>query len=332
MKSQTHSDLVDRALALAEGGAVAAAYRLLEHAHAAGDGLAAATLAHWRLSGQIIRRDLALARELYGSAAAAGVDACAPIHIAMLASGAGGTERKWGEALALLQSRAAVDSWASRQCQLLKAMPLTQSGDPVLAPTPVSADSPAGIDTFDAFLTPDECAYLIERAAPLLQPSVVVHPRSGALVTDPVRTAKAAGFPFVLEDPVLHAINRRIAAATGTTYDCGEPLQVLRYDPGDEYKLHSDALPSGDNQRVMTFLVALNEDYLGGDTDFLRLNYHWRGRTGDGLRFDNVDANGAIDPAMWHSGTRVTQGTKYLLSKWIRRHPLDLSGPAGRPF
>jgi prolyl 4-hydroxylase len=332
MTTGKQSTIVDEAEALAQRGLVEPAYRLLEQGTAANNGLAAATLAEWRLSGQIIRRDLALARDLYGRAAALGVDEAAPIHIAMLASGAGGTPRCWREAIILLNKRRESDAWAARQLRCLEAMSLTDDGDPATQPVSELQRAAPRIETLTGFLTLDECAYLIDRAAPLMQPSVVVHPQTGAFVRDPVRKARSAGFPFVLEDPVLHAINRRIAAATGTQYAQGEPLQVLRYDPGDEYKPHSDALPPGNNQRIRTFLVALNEGYTGGETEFPRLSYRWRGKPGDALGFANVDAAGTLDPSAWHAGARVTRGTKFLLSKWIRQHPLDLSGPPGRPF
>ena len=131
---------------------------------------------------------------------------------------------------------------------------------------------------------------------------------------------------------MLHAINRRIATATDTVYEQGEPLQVLRYRPGEEYKLHSDALPPGGEQRVTTMLVALETNFAGGETTFPRLGLRWRGREGEALIFANVGADGEPDPRMLHAGEPVTRGTKHLLSKWIRGRPLDLSGPPGRPL
>jgi prolyl 4-hydroxylase len=250
----------------------------------------------------------------------------------MLANGAGGSGRRWAEAMSRLQASSAHDRWAARQSALLADMRLNLEGDPLDRPAQQVLNAAPRIVSLPSFLTPAECRYLIDRAAAFLQPSLVVHPQTGALVRDPIRSASSAAFPFVMEDPAIHAINRRVAAATGTAYEQGEPLQVLRYQPGEEYKLHSDALPPGGEQRISTLLVALNEDFQGGETSFPRLDLTWRGRPGEALVFANVDAAGQPEQTMWHAGKPVTRGTKFLLSKWIRGRPLDLSGPPGRPF
>jgi prolyl 4-hydroxylase len=326
------STVAARATALAQRGAVAEAYGLLVSAIAAGDAEAAATLADWRLAGDPIRRDLAEARELYGKAAAFGIDEAEPPYLALLANGAGGSGRKWHEALERLA--AGRRPLARRQHRLLKAMELDADGDPTALSEAIVLHPAPLIERRPIFLSPEECRYLIDRALPMLEPAVVINPHTGQQMRDPMRTARGAGFPFVLEDPALHAINRRIAAATGTRYEQGEPLQVLCYDAGEEYKLHSDALPAGasTNQRIATFLVALNADYEGGETTFPRLGLAWRGAVGEALHFRNVDAAGAPAPAMWHTGAPVRRRRKFLLSKWLRAAPLDLSGPPGRPF
>ena len=109
-----------------------------------------------------------------------------------------------------------------------------------------------------------------------------------------------------------------IALATEQYRNQGEPLQVLRYRPGQEYRPHFDAIANDDNQRVMTFLVYLNDDYEGGETEFLSTGLKVRGRKGDGLLFRNADISGAPDPSSQHAGLPVTAGEKYLASRWIR--------------
>jgi prolyl 4-hydroxylase len=210
--------------------------------------------------------------------------------------------------------------------ELIEAMDLGPKGEP-----PSTYDSQALSDSpevrrFPALFTPAECAYLIETAAPALRPSVVVDPYSGQQVPNPIRTSSAAGFPFLDENPAIHALNRRLAAASCTDVRAGEPLQILHYAPGEEYRQHSDALPqvAPDQQRILTFLVYLNEDYEGGETAFPALGIQVRGRTGDGLLFRNALPNGALDQRAIHAGLPVTRGVKHLASRWIRAAPLIL--------
>lgn len=325
------------ALALARRGEVAGAMELLSEAIAAGDAMAAATLADWRVGGDLVRRDLAEARVLYGKAADLGLGEAEPVYIALLANGAGGSGRRWAEALARLGRRAGSDPLAAHQRDLIAAMAIDAQGDP-LEPSPreVISEEPR-IAVIRGFLSAAECRYLAEQALPALQPAIVVHPQTGRAMLDPVRTALSAGFPFVLEDPVIHAINRRIMAATGTSYEQGEPIQVLSYEPGQEYKLHSDCLPPPPpgqrlNQRIQTFLVTLDDRFEGGETSFPRIGLNLRCAAGDAVHFVNIDQVGQPEQLAWHAGLPVKRGRKLLLSKWIRQAPLDLSGPPGRPF
>ncbi len=319
--------------ALVQQGRISDAYSMLEREALAGHGPAAMHLAQWRLSGQIIRRDLGLARQYYGLAAKSGIAQAFDIYVALLASGAGGQSRDWSNALSLLAQRAGEDSVAARQSDLLAVMDINEDGDPRgrwQAET-LCANAPF-VRRFEHFLTEAECGYLVDKALPMLQPAVVVDPQSGQFIADPVRRSRSAAFPFILEDPVIHAINRRIARITATDYDQGEPLQLLCYQSGDEYRLHSDTLPVGHNQRTDTFLICLSTGFEGGATVFPRAALSWRGAIGEALHFRNVDTSGAPDPLAWHAGEPVTQGVKYMLSKWIRHEPLDISGPPGRPF
>lgn len=324
------TDLISRARQLASANQAVEGARLLIDSAGNGSADAALELAYWRLSGQLIRRDLKLARDYFKLAADRGLQDAHPIAIAMLASGAGGTERRWSEAVQRLRTQPDLASKQVVKC--IDAMHLDADGMPLAPPQGEVLQADPQISTFKSFMTPDECNLLISLADPLMQPSVVVHPTSGVLVRDPVRTSEVASFPFVLENPFVHAINQRIAAATMTIVDAGEPTQVLRYSPGQQYKLHSDALPGERNQRQLTFLVYLSSAFEGGHTTFPDLNIRFRGAVGDALAFSSLRSNGSIHPLARHAGEPVTTGQKYLLSRWIRQHPLDLAGPPGRPL
>ena len=163
-----------------------------------------------------------------------------------------------------------------------------------------------------------ECAWLREAGEPALRPSLVADPGTGRMVPHPVRSSDAAMFGVFAEDLVVNALNRRIAALSGTRPDQGEPLQLLRYRPGGEYKPHMDALPAEPNQRILTVLVYLSDDYEGGETSFPNTGLSFRGRSGDALLFRNAGDDGRADPLALHAGLPVTSGVKYLASRWIR--------------
>jgi prolyl 4-hydroxylase len=126
---------------------------------------------------------------------------------------------------------------------------------------------------------------------------------------------------------VVNALNRRIAAFSGTSVAQGEPLQLLCYRPGAEYRAHVDALPSEPNQRILTVLVYLSNDYAGGETHFPRAGLSFRGNPGDALIFSNVTGDGRLDPLAIHAGMPVTSGVKWIASRWIRAQAFQFPPP-----
>jgi prolyl 4-hydroxylase len=293
------------------------AARLLLAAAGAGDTAAIAELAHWRIAGNLVRRDLTEARRLLGLAASEGDDEAAFLHAGFLASGVGGPD-DWPGALAALRALATRQKRAAAQLRLIDSMALDGDGFPARPiETRRLSDSPWAAAA-SGFMTEAECHYLKSAGEPALQPSAVVDPATGRMVPHPVRSSDAAMFGVYAEDPVVNAFNRRIAALSGTRLDQGEPLQLLRYRPGGEYKPHMDALPAEPNQRILTVLVYLSDDHEGGETRFPNTGLTFRGRTGDALLFRNAGADGRADPLSLHAGLPVTKGTKYLASRWIR--------------
>lgn len=302
---------------------VRGAAQLLQRAEQAGDALAARELGVWLLTGQLVRRNLAASRAMFERAAALGDSHSAAVTRAFVAGGVGGPA-DWPRAMRLLRESAPRDPDSAVQLRLIEAMNLDPSGEPNNEwPCEVLNGDPE-VRRFPGLFAPAECAYLIATAAPILQPSVVIDPRTGARVANPVRTSSAAGFPFMDENPAIHALNRRLAAASGTDVRSGEPLQVLRYAPGEQYHEHSDALPlvPPQQQRVLTFLVYLDDDYEGGETAFPKVGITFRGQSGDGLLFRNASADGTPDPRAIHAGRPVTRGVKHVASRWIRAAPL----------
>jgi prolyl 4-hydroxylase len=318
------ASLADQADALVAAGRDGEAYRLLTGPEAAADPEALVRLADWRLSGQLIRRDLAAARDLFRRAAGAGDEEAARVHTAFVANGTG-APADWQEALRLL--RLYDFPGAAAQRALIERMRLLPSGDPLERPVETQLSDRPHVGRFPALFSPDECDFLAAEAEPWLTPSVVIDPRTGRHHQNPVRTSDGMSFALVLEGPAVHALNRRIAAATETDVAQGESLQVLRYRPGQEYKPHFDALPGEANQRILTMLVYLNEGYEGGETLFLKTGLSFKGRKGDALLFRNTLADGRADDFAQHAGRPVAAGEKLIASRWIRARPFAMPPP-----
>lgn len=298
---------------LARTGRRGEAVALVGKAADAGDAEALYALANWRLYGLFVPRDAAAAHPLLARAAAAGHAEAAHLRANLLASGTGCVA---DPDEALEQLRAIGDEAAERQLGLLAAMAHRARAEEVL-----SDDPPVRL--VRALLSEAECAYLIALATPALRPSVIVDPATGRPKPDPVRTSDGMNFGPAQEDVVVTALNRRIAAVTATAYEAGEPLHILRYAPGQEYKPHLDALPGVSNQRAWTALVYLNGGYAGGETVFDLLGLSAKGEPGDCLVFRNVTDDGRGDPRTRHAGAPVTGGVKWLATRWIRTEAFD---------
>jgi prolyl 4-hydroxylase len=268
-----------------------------------------------------VPRDLGLARNHFIRAADLKHPQAQRIAIALLANGATGG-RDWRAALDRLENLQSLgDQLAERQLQLIAAMDLDEQGNSRRsAPGERLSERPQVILFRDLF-SHRECQYLIDMALPAYRPATVGHVagRMERQVVEQIRTCDVAAFPWIAEDPVIHALNRRIGAAAVIPVECGEPLQILRYRPGQEFKPHRDCTEMSDNQRILTMLVYLNDAYTGGETEFLDSGLKVRGKTGDGLLFRNADERGVPDPHSLHAGLPVQSGEKVVASRWIRQ-------------
>jgi len=203
-----------------------------------------------------------------------------------------------------------------------------------------SLNSAPRIAAAPGLLHPVLCDYLLAAFWPLLARAKVFSSQEGRTVEHPHRRAWAASIPVSLMDLAYLAVHSRMAALSNATLHTAEPLAILVYYPGDEYRAHLDCFSAGDStakaeleargQRVATTLTVLNQAKSGGDTRFPRLDLSWRGETGDALSFDNVTPGGQPDPLSLHAGTPVETGWKALASLWLRERAPGPDGAAYR--
>lgn len=78
---------------------------------------------------------------------------------------------------------------------------------------------------------------------------------------------------------------------------------------------------AGHGQRILTFLLYLNDDFEGGETEFPLAGIRHKGKKGDALFFWNVHPDGRLDRQTLHAGLPPGIGEKWLLSQWVRNKP-----------
>ena len=252
-------------------------------------------------------------------------------YVAVLAGSGVGRQQSWPDAFDAIERAAALgDPASARQLELLRDMGLDANAVRIWVASSkphVVRDSPR-FTAYAGFLSAAVCAYLIERALPKLVPAQVNDARGGGLKRDPMRTNTTAVFSLLDGDFLLQLVRARIAAAAGVPFDALEPAEILHYSVGETYKPHVDffhaSLPNfaeemrQKGQRIKTCLVYLNDDFEGGETEFPRIGFKFRGRIGEAFVFENVQPNGVGDMNTVHTGLPPRQGEKWLLSQWMR--------------
>lgn len=315
-KSAPIDPMLQQAVQLSVNGRNAEAMMIVSQMVAAQHPQAMAMMAELKWRGGMVPQDPVAAREMWRRAGELGHVQAAQITTNLLANGVAG-QRDWQAALARLQGEARKDQSRRQTLALLDKMALDANGDPARAFVPEVLSERPDVRRVERLFTAAECDYLRQLAEADYEPSVVNN-AMGQPVRDPIRTSDGATIHWMIEDPAVHALNRRLAAVSGTEYAQGEATLILRYKGAQEYKPHFDFVRSETNQRFKTVLVYLNHDYKGGETYFPEIGLKVKGRKGDALIFTSALPDRSVDPLSKHAGLAVTQGTKYLCTKWIR--------------
>lgn len=174
----------------------------------------------------------------------------------------------------------------------------------------------------------DECAALLASAERHEWLPATVNGAAGRVVEATVRDSSTA----VLRDPELPAemyrrvlphVPRRMSVELGArgrvpleVSGVFAPVRIYRYEPGQHFGLHQDqSYTGGDGTRsLLTFMVYLNEDFGGGETEFPEQEQTIVPRTGTALLFQHM---------LLHAGKRVTAGTKLVLRSDVLYRPVE---------
>lgn len=164
------------------------------------------------------------------------------------------------------------------------------------------------------FITPEERAHIMKRAKDRLADSLV---DTDGRVDKEMRFSQTAWLPK--DDPVVQSVMERCVSRVGKTIDHCEQLQVLRYGEGGHYRPHQDVLEGDKNKRVYTFILALTDEYEGGETEFPNIGRSFKLRAGDALFFNTLDNMGLDTELALHGGKPVKAGEKWISNVWIRQ-------------
>ena len=283
-------------------------------------------------------------RLMHAAAEGGGPEACG--IMAVLHAMGSGAPQSWPRALELLRRAAEAGSVkAQGQLRVLAAGPSAVSAldgksdwgqlsravdvSAWIAPPPKRplCETPR-VRVLEGFASVAACNWLIARARGRAAPALVYDPVTGRGRVEETRNNSAFEMSVVDLDLVVVLLRERIAAATGLPSGAQEPTQILHYAVGQRFDRHFDFLDPNHpghaadvaqrGQRIVTFLIYLNDNFDGGGTQFPRADITFKGAAGDGLMFTNVDRAGAPDPLSLHAGTPPTRGEKWLMSQWVR--------------
>lgn len=188
---------------------------------------------------------------------------------------------------------------------------------------------------FGNLLSDEECDLLVDLSRDRLQRSSVVNENTGAYDVHPHRTSSGTYFKRG-ENELLRRIETRIAELVDCPVEQGEPIQVLHYQPGGEYKPHFDyfdpahagnkeVLAQG-GQRIATLIMYLSDVTSGGSTVFPEIGLDVLPRKGHAVYFAYCDNKGVLDVRSLHGGSPVGSGEKWIATKWFRQQPYSGAG------
>jgi prolyl 4-hydroxylase len=181
---------------------------------------------------------------------------------------------------------------------------------------------------FGNLLAPEECEQLIELSRGKLARSSVVNAATGSYDVHPHRTSAGTHFERG-ENELVRRIEARISELVEIPVERGEPLQILHYQPGGEYKPHFDyfdpAQPGNEavlkhgGQRIATLVMYLNDVEAGGSTVFPEVGLDVLPRRGHAVYFAYTTEDGQLDKRSLHGGSPVSVGEKWIATKWFRQ-------------
>jgi len=177
-------------------------------------------------------------------------------------------------------------------------------------------------------LSKEECEHLKSLGVMTGMEKALIIPYGGKdLVESTTRTNTAAWLDYN-QDDVVTRLERMLANVTNTEPENGENLQILHYEPTQEFKEHHDYFdPATDppenfepgGNRMATAIIYLENSIEGGETEFMKIDRKVKPEEGSAVLFYDIQPSGEVDKLTIHAGTRPEGGEKWVATKWIHQ-------------
>ena len=181
---------------------------------------------------------------------------------------------------------------------------------------------------FENLLSVDECNTIIDMAEPNIQKSTVMS-------ENPNHPGRTSSHVFLkANNDLLQKIDNIVYSYLQIPVEHYEELQVVNYKSTQKYDAHYDACdPSeeickNDTERLgslryATFIIYLNDNFTGGETEFPKHNFKAKPKIGKAVLFFNLnDDNTNRRDNSFHGGLPPIVGEKWMCNKWIRLKPI----------
>lgn len=178
------------------------------------------------------------------------------------------------------------------------------------------------IESVHNALNQEECKQLILMSLNSMRVARTFGGKSGSRIATVAKIYK--------QNDLTKKVQEIVKQKSGLSVKNQEPINIVNYKIGGEYKKHFDAFDShfedvlmNGGNRAFTALFYLNDNFAGGETEFVNINgLKIKPETGKLILWKNLNDDGTLDKNSLHAGLPVTNGEKWILIIWVRESKL----------
>jgi len=219
------------------------------------------------------------------------------------------------------------------------------SSEIYVSPDRIAKHTVDGYTVFEIknLLSHEECDHLIEVAnkkgymdSEVYNDNAIKNNKLGDLDTE-FRLSKTCWIENH-EEPLADKISDYSVFLTHIPKENNEALQVARYNINGKFDSHYDCCVYDDEekcrimngnagQRRSTLMVYLNDDFEGGETEFVNIGITIKPEKGKAILFWSTYENGMPIENSMHRGKKVTKGMKIICTKWSHMNKWENMSP-----